>query len=70
MGIVSTDPAPAVEYCFTIAVSQPEAEALARGVVPKAVQDVAISLLVDVRATPGEALEGMKRRHRNGGKPS
>jgi hypothetical protein len=51
-------------YRFTLALSQDEAETLARGVVPAAVQDVVISLLVDVQATPAEALAGMTRRRR------
>ena len=63
--------APAAEYIYTIALSQQEAETLARGVVPKDVQDVVISLLIDVQASPAAALEGMTRRYRrNGGKPS
>jgi len=49
---------------FTIAISQVEAEALARGDVPPAVQDTAISLLIDVRATPGEAVAEMARRRK------
>jgi len=59
-----TDP----EYVFTIAISQAEAEALARGEMPPAVQDTVISLLIDVRATPGEAVEAMARRRKPGSK--
>ena len=51
-------------YRLTLALSQDEAETLARGLVPPAVQDTVISLLVDVQATPAEALAGMTRRHR------
>ena len=63
-------PEPTAAYVYTIALSQQEAETLARGVVPKDVQDVVISLLVDVQASPADALENMTRRYRrNGGKP-
>ena len=66
-----TEAPPAVDYVFTISLSQQEAETLARGVVPKVIQDLVISLLVDVQASPTDALEGMTRRYRrNGGKPS
>jgi len=64
MGIALSDPTPVVAYRFTIALSQHEAEALARGVVPQAVQDLVISLLIDVQAPPAEALEGMARRRK------
>ena len=63
-------PEPTAEYVYTIALSQTEAETLARGVVPKDVQDLVISLLVDVQASPAAALESMTRRYRrNGGTP-
>lgn len=67
---MATEPRPAVEYCYTLAFSQREAELLARGIVPKEIQDTVISLLIDVQASPADALANMTRRRRNGGKPS
>lgn len=58
-----TDP-DAMPYRFTVTLNQDEAEQVARGVVPVAVQNLVISLLVDVRASPGESLDAMKRRKR------
>ena len=66
-----TEEATSVAYIYTIALSQAEAEKLATGVVPKDVQDLVISLLIDAQASPAAALESMTRRaRRNGGKPS
>lgn len=51
---------------FTIAISQPEAETLARGEVPALLQNAVIGLLVDVHETPPQAIETMQRRKRKG----
>ena len=51
-------------YRFTMDLTQDEAEDIARGIVPRQVQDLVISLLIDVRLSPGDALEGMSRRRR------
>ena len=55
----STEP----EYVFTIAISQAEAEALARGEVSTEIRTDLISLLDDVKQTPGEAIAAMARRN-------
>jgi len=62
-----TDEVP--RYRFTVTLNQDEAEQVARGVVPVAVQNVVIGLLVDVRASPGDSLDAMKRRRRQREKP-
>lgn len=51
-------------YLFTMRITQPEAEALARGDVPPLVQNTVISLLIDTDATPGEAIDAMARRRK------
>ena len=53
-------------YFFTVGITQPELESLARGDVPANIQNKAISLLIDVQATPGEALAASARRRKQG----
>lgn len=51
-------------YRFTLTLLQADLEALARGTVPPEVQNLAISLLIDVRLEPGEAVAAMARRRK------
>jgi hypothetical protein len=51
-------------WLFTIRITQPEAEALARGDVPPLVQNTVISLLIDTETPPGAAIDAMARRRK------
>jgi len=60
----SSETALSPNYFFTVGMTQLELESLARGDVPANIQNKAISLLIDVRATPGEAIDAMARRRK------